>query len=86
MVVQLAKGSNVGKYTGYYYTFSMGAQIITPVLSGAMMDLFSTRRVLFPYAAIFVAMAFVTMSFVKHGDIKIDKRGSIIENFDVDMD
>jgi MFS family permease len=86
MVVQLAKGSNVGKYTGYYYTFSMGAQIITPVLSGALMDLFGTRRVLFPYAAIFVAMAFVTMSFVKHGDIKIDKKGSIIENFDVDMD
>lgn len=86
MVVQLAKGSNVGKYTGYYYTFSMGAQIITPVLSGALMDLFGTRRILFPYAAIFVAIAFVTMSFVKHGDIKVDKRGSIIENFDVDMD
>jgi MFS family permease len=86
MVVQLAKGSNVGKYTGYYYTFSMGAQIITPVLSGAIMDLFGTRRVLFPYAAIFVALAFVTMSFVKHGDIRVDKRGSIIENFDVDMD
>ena len=86
MVVQLAKGSNVGKYTGYYYTFSMGAQIITPVLSGAIMDLFGTRRVLFPYAAIFVALAFVTMSFVKHGDIRVDKKGSIIENFDVDMD
>jgi len=86
MVVQLAKGSDVGKYTGYYYTFSMGAQIITPVFSGFLMDLFGTRRILFPYAALFVAAAFVTMSFVKHGDIRVDKRGSIIENFDVDMD
>jgi MFS family permease len=86
MVVELAKGSNVGKYTGYYYTFSMGAQIITPVFSGFLMELFHTRRILFPYAAIFVSLAFITMFFVKHGDIKVTKKGSIIENFDVDMD
>lgn len=86
MVVELAKGSNVGKYTGYYYTFSMGAQIITPVFSGFLMETFHTRRILFPYAAIFVALAFITMFFVKHGDIKVTKKGSIIENFDVDMD
>ncbi|MFW5889656.1 MAG: MFS transporter [Bacillota bacterium] len=85
MVVELAKGSNVGKYTGYYYTFSMGAQILTPIFSGFLMDQFG-RIALFPYATVFVAMAFVTMFFVKHGDVKIDKKGSIIENFDVDMD
>ncbi|MDA3931758.1 MAG: MFS transporter [Tenericutes bacterium] len=86
MVVELAKGSNVGKYTGYYYMFSMGAQILTPALSGALMDALGTRTVLFPYATLFVAAAFFTMLFVKHGDIKINKKGSIIENFDVDMD
>ena len=68
MVVELSKGSNVGKYTGYYYTASMAAQVITPILSGALMDAFGTMSVLFPYAAIFVAMSFVTMLFVKHGD------------------
>ena len=85
MVVELAKGSNVGKYTGYYYTFSMGAQIITPIFSGFLMDQFG-RIALFPYATVFVAMAFVTMFLVKHGDAKIEKKGSLIENFDVDMD
>ncbi|MFP4478918.1 MAG: MFS transporter [Candidatus Izemoplasmatales bacterium] len=85
MVVELAKGSNVGKYTGYYYTFSMGAQIITPVFSGFLMDQFG-RIILFPYAATFVAIAFITMFFVKHGDTKITKKSSLIENFDVDMD
>lgn len=68
MVVELSKGSNVGQYTGYYYTASMAAQVITPILSGALMDAFGTMSVLFPYAAIFVAMSFVTMLFVKHGD------------------
>ncbi len=69
MVVELATGSNIGKYTGYYYTASMAAQVITPVLSGAIMDLFGgSMRPLFPYAAIFVALSFVTMYFVKHGN------------------
>ncbi len=85
MVVELAKGSNVGKYTGYYYTFSMAAQILTPILSGILMDVLG-RKALFPYSAFFVAMAFITMFFVKHGDAKIIKKGTIIENFDVDMD
>jgi MFS family permease len=85
MVVELAKGSNVGKYTGYYYTFSMAAQILTPILSGILMDALG-RKALFPYAALFVGLAFITMFFVKHGDAKIIKKASIIENFDVDMD
>ena len=71
MVVELARGSNVGKYTGYYYTASMSAQVVTPVLSGLFMDNISMRA-LFPYAAVFVAFALCTMLFVKHGDSKPD--------------
>jgi len=69
MVVELARGGTVGKYTGYYYTASMAAQVLTPILSGFLMDAFG-MKILFPYAAIFVALAFVTMLFVKHGDNK----------------
>lgn len=84
MVVELAKGSNVGKYTGYYYTFSMAAQILTPILSGIFMDAIH-QKALFPYATFFVAAAFFTMWFTKHGDSKAIKKG-ILESFDVDMD
>ena len=70
MVVELSKGGNIGKYTGYYYTASMAAQVITPILSGAIMDAFGTMSVLFPYGTLFVALSFVTMLFVKHGDSK----------------
>ena len=48
MIVEMSKNSNVGKYTGYYYTASMFAQIITPVFSGLIMDISGTMRVLFP--------------------------------------
>ncbi len=68
MVVELSKGGNIGQYTGYYYTASMAAQVVTPILSGALMDGFKTMKVLFPYATVFVALSFVTMLFVKHGD------------------
>lgn len=67
MVVEMAKGSDVGKYTGYYYTFSMAAQILTPVLSGALLE-YVGYRTLFPYAAFFTAVAFCTMLMVRHGD------------------
>ena len=82
MVVELAAGNTVGKYTGYYYTASMAAQVITPILSGIFLDIRFTT--LFPYATVFVALAFITMLFVKHGDHKPLKKKSVIENFDVD--
>ena len=70
MVVEMCSGADIGKYTGFYYTASMTAQIVTPMLSGFLMDKMG-MTVLFPYAAIFVALAFVTMSLVKHGDAKV---------------
>lgn len=69
MVVEMCKGSDIGKFTGYYYTASMAAQVITPVLAGTLMRQID-YRVLFPYAALFVALSFVTMLFVRHGDVK----------------
>ncbi len=75
MVVEMCRGSDVGKFTGYYYTASMLAQVITPVLAGSLMKRIS-YQVLFPYAAFFTAMSFVTMLFVRHGDCKAEaKRG-----------
>jgi MFS family permease len=69
MVVEMSKGSDVGKYTGYYYTFSMTAQVLTPIVSGALLEHVSYRT-LFPYAALFMALAFCTMLMVRHGDSK----------------
>ncbi len=69
MIVEMCSGADIGKYTGFYYTASMSAQIVTPMLSGMLMDN-TGMTVLFPYAAIFVALAFVTMFLVKHGDAK----------------
>ncbi len=82
MVVELARGGNVGKYTGFYYTASMAAQVATPIVSGYLMDRWS-MKILFPYATIFVAIAFITMLFVRHGDSKpIAKKN--LEVLDVD--
>jgi MFS family permease len=82
MVVEMCSGADVGKCTGYYYTASMAAQTLTPMLSGYMMDKLGMGT-LFPYAVIFVAGSFVTMLFVKHGDSKIQvKKG--LEAFDIE--
>ena len=82
MVLEMCKGSDIGKFTGYYYTFSMSAQIVTPIVAGALMEHISYET-LFPYAAFFMAVALITMQFVKHGDSKEGiKKG--LEAFDVD--
>ena len=67
MVVEMCKGSDIGKFTGYYYTASMAAQVVTPILAGTLMRSIS-YKVLFPYASLFVLLSFVTMTQVKHGD------------------
>ena len=77
MVVELAKGGTVGKYTGYYYTASMAAQIVAPILSGALYDAFGMRAMFFSFGTVFVALSFVTMFFVKHGDAKPEKQGAL---------
>jgi len=85
MVVEMSNGSDVGKYTGFYYTFSMAAQITTPLLSGFLIDnLGFGYKILFPYAVAFSVFSFITMSFVKHGDSKPVARKSVLENFDVE--
>ena len=83
MVVEMSKAGDVGKYTGYYYTFSMAAQVITPILSGALLEHVSYKT-LFPYSVTFSILAFITMSQVKHGDSKPMKKKDILENLDVD--
>ncbi len=85
MVVEMSNGSDIGKYTGFYYTFSMAAQITTPLLSGLLIDnLGWGYLVLFPYAVLFSALSFVTMLFVRHGDSKPQKKGTVLERFDVE--
>ena len=82
MVVELASGGDVGKYTGYYYTFSMAAQVLTPILSGALLEHVGYWT-LFPYAFIMMTLAMLTMSRVKHGDSKPEtKKG--LEALDVE--
>ena len=83
MVVEMCRGSDIGKFTGYYYTASMAAQVVTPILAGFLMRNVS-YKVLFPYAAFFVAMSFVTMTQVRHGDAAPEAKGGL-EAFE-DMD
>lgn len=83
MVVEMSKGSDIGKFTGYYYTFSMAAQVITPILSGFLIEKIG-YGILFPYATFFAGLAFITMLQVKHGDSKVIEKKDLLEHLDVD--
>ncbi len=83
MVVEMCKGSDIGKFTGYYYTASMAAQIVTPALAGTLMRLIS-YKVLFIYASVFVLLSFVTMIQVRHGDQKVEGKKGLAAYEDMD--
>ena len=81
MVVEMSSHGDVGHYTGLYYTFSMSAQILTPILSGFFLE-YVSYTTLFPYAALFMVIAFYTMLMVKHGDVKPMRKKDLLESFD----
>jgi maltose/moltooligosaccharide transporter len=83
MVVEMSRGTDVGKFTGLYYSFSMAAQVLTPILSGALLEHVGYGT-LFPYAAFFVTLSFLTMLFVKHGDSKPIQPKSKLEVFNIE--
>jgi len=85
MVVEISKSGDVGQFTGYYYTFSMAAQIITPILSGYLMQ-YIGYGVLAPYAALMVLISLFTISMAKHGDSKPVQPKSKLEAFDAGDD
>ena len=85
MVVEISKSGDVGKYTGYYYTFSMAAQIVTPIVSGWLLEHVGYYTLL-PYAAVMVALSFVTISLTRHGDSLPQPPRSRLEAFDAGDD
>lgn len=64
MIMEVASERTTGRYTGYYYTASMSAQIITPILSGAVME-FIGYRYLYLYAIACAILAALPLFFVK---------------------
>jgi MFS family permease len=83
MVVEISRSGDVGKYTGYYYTFSMAAQILTPILSGWLLEHVGYHT-LFPYATVMAGLAFCTMLFVRHGDSRPEAPRSVIEHLNAE--
>ncbi len=72
MVVELCSSKKIGKFTGYYYTASMSAQTITPVLLGLVLNATLAWRTLPVYAAILTALSFAVFTgLVKN--IKVSK-------------
>ncbi|MCH5172158.1 MAG: MFS transporter [Erysipelotrichales bacterium] len=81
MVVEMSDSSNVGKYTGLYYTSSMFAQSITPICVGLLMD-FLGYESLFMYSTIFMILALIVFIFIKNVRKAPIENKKGFENFD----
>ena len=81
VVVDMCSSRDLGKYTGLYYTFSMAAQIVTPIASGFLLEHISYRT-LFPYAALFALLGLLVLPNVQHGDRTAQKQQKLWEYLD----
>lgn len=81
VVVDMCSNSSLGKYTGLYYTFSMAAQIVTPIASGYLLEHISYRT-LFPYAAAFALLGLLAMANVHHGECKPERKQGLWQYLD----
>ena len=72
MILECCSSNSVGRYSGYYYTVSMAAQVITPILSGVVMDV--NPAMLFAYITGMGVLMGLSVAGAKHGDaILIDE-------------
>lgn len=69
MVVEMTSNKGIGKFTGYYYFFSMLAAIVSPILFGYIKDRVGDQF-LFIYSSVAMVLAFFFMMLVKHGEAK----------------
>lgn len=67
MVVELSSSKTVGRFTGFYYTASMSAQTVTPVLLGLVFTKTLLWRALPVYATVLIVLSFIVFTaFVKN--------------------
>ena len=66
MIIEDCGAASVGRYSGYYYTVSMAAQVVTPILSGRIMDVAESQ--LFLYVAVTGLAMCVFIALARHGN------------------
>ena len=76
MVVELSSSKTVGKFTGFYYTASMSAQTVTPILLGLVFNMTGKWRALSIYAAALIALSFFVFTLLVK-NIKANKVGNV---------
>ena len=64
MVVELCSAKQIGRFTGYYYTASMSAQTVTPVLLGLVLNATLAWNALPVYTAILTACSFLVFTLL----------------------
>ena len=64
MVVELCSSNQIGRFTGYYYTASMSAQTVTPVLLGLVLNASLAWNTLPVYCLILIILSFTVFTLL----------------------
>ena len=64
MVVELCSSNQIGKFTGYYYTASMSAQTVTPILLGLVLNRTLAWSTLPVYCSVLILLSFILFTLL----------------------
>ncbi|HAZ22407.1 MAG TPA: MFS transporter [Firmicutes bacterium] len=78
MLWQMATYGNMGIYTGLYYTFSQAAAIISPPITGTIIDLVGYRGI-FVFSAFCMLAALLVMGKVTRGEPREDQPTAVTD-------
>ncbi len=89
MVVEFSNKNTIGQFTGFYYIATQLASALTPLIGGIIFDVCASAgiagtnglKALFPYATVFILLAFIPILFTKFGDSKPIPPKSKLEAF-----
>ena len=86
MMVEMSSSKEIGKYTGLYYTASMLAQSLTPILMGGIIAFVPgvTLKQLFLYSTIVAVLALIVFIFFKEDKTKVKAAKNGLSAFDQD--
>jgi len=80
-VVRIGGDRLVGTFVGFYYFFSVGAQIVSPILVGFLIDQ-AGYQILFIYCCAAFLAAFGLLLFVRHGEDNVPEKTTATEVLD----
>jgi len=84
LVLEIGGLERVGTFTGYYYTATFSAQIVTPIVYGVVRVFSGTYMSLFYYCPVLFVISLLCLLVVRHGEVNQEELEKVVEQVELE--